>query len=277
MSRRSRLFVSTQVKDWGQSPLSRVPDTTGFPIDPATLSPSLWLDASDATTITASSGDVSQWNNKGSLGNFTQATGAVQPKTGATTLNGRNVIDFAGDYLTSADAASAYKFMHDGTKFLVCFVAKHNGTFKAYLGNNTLTTGETGFVYYSATVNTTITAFVSDSSGSSATIPVLSSITSAVTNDAFVLHSAIFDPGNGTAANRAEMFFAGGSANKVNSNTATPSANNPTRVLQIGAAGNDGSPLTGSIAEVVIVSGANATETNRAALRDYLNDKWAVY
>ena len=27
MSRRSRLFVSTQVKDWGQSPLSRVPNT----------------------------------------------------------------------------------------------------------------------------------------------------------------------------------------------------------------------------------------------------------
>jgi hypothetical protein len=27
MSRRSRLFVSTQVKDWGRSPLARIPDT----------------------------------------------------------------------------------------------------------------------------------------------------------------------------------------------------------------------------------------------------------
>ena len=27
MSRRSRLFVTTAVKDWGQSPLSRVPDS----------------------------------------------------------------------------------------------------------------------------------------------------------------------------------------------------------------------------------------------------------
>jgi len=31
MSRRSRLFVSTQVKDWGKSPLSRVPDTVPLP------------------------------------------------------------------------------------------------------------------------------------------------------------------------------------------------------------------------------------------------------
>ena len=31
MSRRSRLFVSTQVKDWGQSPLTRVPNTVLVP------------------------------------------------------------------------------------------------------------------------------------------------------------------------------------------------------------------------------------------------------
>lgn len=35
--------------------------------------------------------------------------------------------------------------------------------------------------------------------------------------------------------------------------------------------------MTGWIAEIVIVAGADATEANRQLLRDYLNTKWAIY
>lgn len=248
-----------------------------IPFSPADLSPVLWLDASNTSTITESGGAVSQWDNLGSAGNFTQGTAAYQPTTGASTLNGLNVIDFAGDYFTSADAASAYKFMHDGTTFLLCMVAKHNGTSKGYLGNNANTTADTGFAYYSTVTNTNISTFISDSSGDPTTIPVFSTVSSAVVNNTFTIHTALFDPDNGTAANRAELFFDNGSGNKTNTNTATVSTSNPTRVLQIGASGNNVFPFTGSFAEIVILSGANATELNRQRLLTYLNNKWSVY
>lgn len=247
------------------------------PFSPPSLNPVLWLDASDTSTITESGGAVSQWNNKGSLGNFTQATGAVQPTTGANTLNGLNVIDFAGDYLTSADAASAYKFMHDGTTYLVCMVAKHNGTTKVYYGNNGTTTGATGVSYYSENPSSNLAILISNSTGSVTTSPAVATMTSVITNDTFTVQTMLCDPDNGTAAERVAAFFDAGSANKTNTRTGTVSSSNPTNVFQIGAGGNNVAPLTGSIAEIIIVSGANATETNRVALRNYLNDKWAVY
>ena len=61
------------------------------------LSPSLWLDASDSDTITHSAGFVSQWNDKsGNNRHASQAIGDKQPITSARTLNGLNVIDLDG-------------------------------------------------------------------------------------------------------------------------------------------------------------------------------------
>jgi len=83
--------VSTAVSSW-------LPPG-GPPFSPLGLSPALWLDASDATTITSSGSPakVSQWNDKSGNGyNVAQGTGAAQPTTGANTRNGLNVLDFDG-------------------------------------------------------------------------------------------------------------------------------------------------------------------------------------
>ena len=57
----------------------------------------LWLDASDSSTITASSGSVSLWADKSGNGNnATQGTGSAQPTTGVNTANGKNVLNFDG-------------------------------------------------------------------------------------------------------------------------------------------------------------------------------------
>jgi hypothetical protein len=65
----------------------------------------LWLDASDTSTITESGGSVSQWNDKSGNGrNVVQSTGANQPTTGTRTINGLNVLDFAGDFLIRTTA-----------------------------------------------------------------------------------------------------------------------------------------------------------------------------
>jgi len=56
---------------------------------------SVWYDASDAASITASAGKVSQWNDKSGNGiHLAQATSTQQPATGALTQNGLNVISF---------------------------------------------------------------------------------------------------------------------------------------------------------------------------------------
>ena len=54
-----------------------------------------WFDASDAATITASGGRVSQWKDKsGAARHVAQDTGSQQPYTGARSQNGLNALDF---------------------------------------------------------------------------------------------------------------------------------------------------------------------------------------
>lgn len=115
------------------------------PTDIANLA--LWLDASDASTITQAGGLVSQWNDKsGNARNATQAIGANQPVTGTRTIGGLNAIDFDGltDFMTLAsalDRTNGYTFFSVSafddtltTKSLIggaaagCFVVRANST-----------------------------------------------------------------------------------------------------------------------------------------------------
>jgi hypothetical protein len=71
---------------------------TDIVFTPAVLAPSIWLDASDETTIFDTAGAVYRWEDKsGNENHLLQATGANQPVTGATTRNSKNVIDFSDD------------------------------------------------------------------------------------------------------------------------------------------------------------------------------------
>jgi len=92
-----------RIRDRRLRPASQVSSWVNF--NPLSLSPALWLDAADTATITASSGSVSQWDDKSGNGrNFTQGTGANQPTTGTRTLNGLNVVDFArGRFVDGGD------------------------------------------------------------------------------------------------------------------------------------------------------------------------------
>jgi hypothetical protein len=64
---------------------------------PLDLSPVLWLDAADTSTITEVGGAVSQWDDKSGNGNdVTQGTAAYQPSSGTRTLNSLNVLTFDG-------------------------------------------------------------------------------------------------------------------------------------------------------------------------------------
>tara|TARA_R110000851_G_scaffold190494_2_gene341108 strand:- start:1281 stop:2210 length:930 start_codon:yes stop_codon:yes gene_type:complete len=74
----------------------------------------LWLDAADASTITSSSGLVSQWADKSGNGNNSvQPTGSMQAETSVNTLNGLNLITSRGGqkFMTVTNAPTAIMVM----------------------------------------------------------------------------------------------------------------------------------------------------------------------
>jgi surface protein len=82
----------------------------------------LWLDAADASTLTTSGGQVSQWNDKsGNARNVTQATTSLQPSATTQTMNGRPVITFNGTTVLqdSSGISNRYGITGDRTMIVV--------------------------------------------------------------------------------------------------------------------------------------------------------------
>jgi hypothetical protein len=75
--------------------------------NPAGLGLKLWLDASDSSSITQSSGAVSQLSDKSGNGNHVvQSTTDNKPQTGITDLNGLNTLSFDGSDYLRADSSN---------------------------------------------------------------------------------------------------------------------------------------------------------------------------
>lgn len=80
---------------------------------------SLWLDAADSASITASSGVATEWRDKSGGGvHFSQTSGNDAPATGTATMNGRNVLVFNGTN-TSLSRANALSVSSPMTWFFV--------------------------------------------------------------------------------------------------------------------------------------------------------------
>lgn len=56
----------------------------------------LWADASDASTITHTTGAVDEWRDKSGNENHLAASGTARPTTGSATINGKNALAFDG-------------------------------------------------------------------------------------------------------------------------------------------------------------------------------------
>lgn len=224
-----------------------------------------WWDASDTATITASSGSVSQLDDKSGNGyHLTQATGVKQPTTGTRTINSLNALDFVSASSPSlkrtgissvggnahtffavarADSAGAVPYMRvltlnttggndydNATSISAILRTNTNAEFCSYYNNAQRQTvaGADDAAHIVAVVRNgdTITGWVDGGSGTSAT-------------------------GLGTTALAINQIWMG---------------NYP-----IENAGWDG-----IIGEVIWYNSALGT-TDRESVRDYLNSKWAVY
>lgn len=137
-----------------------------------------WWDASDAATITASSGSVSQWNDKSGTGHhLTQGTGANQPTTGTRTQNGLNVIDFdgTGDFMLASYSPVAQPV----TLWIVHKFDSLAAT--QWIFGCTSSAGNTGWLYFQPgdVMLTLFGAFAGDGAGSTSTRAIASRINGA--------------------------------------------------------------------------------------------------
>ena len=219
------------------SPVS-APVSSYQPFSPLALQPRLWLDAADASTITASSGAVSEWRDKSGNGYaFTQATSTAQPTTGTTTQNGLNVISFdGGDLLASTAASSEWRFLHDGTPYIVASVARRNtsgvnGTiFGTLSGGNT--TG--GGIRWLANGNT-ISHFVSAFNASAAPpLNVVNNNIAAGTTTAARVISLLSRPSQSTASERSGLWVDGEFEQNLNTDTNAATTANPSQTAAVG-------------------------------------------
>jgi hypothetical protein len=105
---------------------------------------------------------------------------------------------------------------------------------------------------------------------------VQDSTTGVWTQNSPVVYTELNDATNATAADRIKSYFDTGSAIATNVNSSTVSTSNPIYAFALGATDEGNQGITGYIAELVIATGANATETNRVLIRNYLKTKWAL-
>ena len=258
---------------------------TAAPWTPANITTALWLDASDASTITTSSGLVDQVNDKSGNGRNFTASGGARPTYSTNTLNGLAVFTFSGSqYLTTADTAATWNFLHDATGSTVVAVWKAGVTSNpnsayALSGNNAANSGSIGFLVNfndssAVALNEAIGYSISRGVGGSFAISNISSNQAHPPNTGVILaHTG--DPANATAAARSLLYVNGGNAIANNTLTNPTSSNDATFALQIGAAGNNVLRLTGYIAEIVLLSSVVDTDT-RQRIEGYLAHKWGL-
>jgi hypothetical protein len=99
----------------------------------------LWLDATDSSTITQTSGAVSAWNDKSGNGrNVIQTNTSYQPKSNTYTVNSLPVMDFTANTGSSAMYNTTLTFPTSYTIYAVGFTTKTSGgTRLLHAGYNT--------------------------------------------------------------------------------------------------------------------------------------------
>ena len=237
----------------------------------------LWLDAADTSTITASGGDVSQWNDKSGFGNnFTQATGANQPKTGTRTINSKNVLDFDGstDFMSCPSSTATFKFLHSstgGTMFVVGLIDDTVGG-GTIMGTANFSSAQIGVCVDVDGTEQTNTAIVRGVSGNSTALAF--TVNTLTPGAAFYLTSKL-DGGNATAANRIKESLNAGSFNGANTLSNAASTANSTANLTFGADGSGAVNYNGVFGEVIIYEGILSND-DITANKNYLAAKWGI-
>lgn len=267
--------------------ISAVNQTSGGTVSwtPDLTETDFWVDASDTSTITATGGRVDSMTDKS--GNGVTLSGVDEspiskPITGSTTQNGLNVLDFdGGQYLQSSNARSYWNHWHNGTEGYAFVVYKTEGAnpdnVQTIFGTGGASSTQAGFrILYDdrSSVPREDKIFHYASSGSSSNIQALSS-DDFVTPDAFNLISIRSDPTAGTIAGKSQLRWAGNTAEATNVDGDSAGSTDTEGDMRLGIDNLDANPLTGSIAEIVMMKNDLST-TDREFMEGYLAHKWGL-
>jgi len=255
--------------------------TAGGVPAPAFLSSApLWLDAADASTITESGGSVSQWDNKGTGSNFVQASSADQPTTGVSTLNDLNVLDFDSNVLGADGATGEFNFLHDGSEqYFIVLLMSHtsNGAINAVIDSQNLSGNNRGLSIQVDDRSGEASANEYEINVANGSGKVMTISNGPTIPTSFTIMSQLINL-TATASDRINLFRNNTDLGVNNTQTGAVSTADSASKLGIGdRVATSSISLFGQIAELIIVSGADATETNRQAVVDYLNTKWGVF
>lgn len=223
---------------------------------PGSLAPKLWLDASVEGSIVTGSTFI--WEDQsGNRNDVTQSTGSAQPTTGATTQNGKNVLDFdGGDYLVIPTALESALLSTDMTIFVVCSSSSDSTTQRILNFDN----GGSSRINLQYDSTTQQISFQSRNAGGGGTS------TSGITKSDFNIIRARRE---GTT----QAITFNGAAESTNASGADVTA------IDSGSVGafNEGAAdfLLGSIAEIMVFDFSLST-SQISAVETYLSNKWDI-
>ena len=266
----------------------------GGSFSPSDLSPALWLDAADSSTLfdatsggstPADAGSVRRWQDKsGNSRHVTEATAAPTRRTGVQ--NGKDVVRFAGSNKLAHNSSSVWNFLHNGASVYHIFIVARYGTASdpnalyTTLDTCGFASGNTGFSYgyedrASQSSENSARVFVARGVPLTSNVTCSSAVNNTLTPNAFALVTIKGDMANATAANRCAIRVNEAATTAGNTLTNAASTSNSTFPLTIGATGADSFYLTGDIGEIIIVP-TDLTATQRNNCEAYLRNKWGT-
>jgi hypothetical protein len=237
------------------------------------LNAALWLDGSDESTITASSGRVTEWRDKSGNNRHAVSGGAQSPLVAVASRNELNTIgiDSIDRFLFIPSSQGTFNALHNGKGhvFLVWSRDIASGSFNQVMGNRGSSSNSTGFRLFlgaGADVQT-----LSVTAGGDAVRTAVIGFRALSVGEFGIIEARLsLDEGD----DKATILNDGVAPSQERSGTATPSGSNSTGDLRIGT-DDSGQALISKIAEVIIVTQALSQE-DVERVEGYLAYKWAL-
>lgn len=255
----------------------------GAPWTPANITTALWLDAANNSTLEYDGSNlITKWTDAAIGTQYFSTSGGSRPTRTESALNGKTVVTFGGSQWLTANAINDWGLLYKNTGCTIGAVARFGSSSDpnasyALLGNNAFGGTFSGhtFGYLDRAGRGENNQFIDivTAQGVDLVVRNTSSQGALTPNTSHVI--IIRNDYSGTAANRSVVAINGGTGIANNTYTNTPATGNPQYALQIGASGNDGVPMVGHVAEIIILS-SPADTAIRQKLEGYLAHKWGL-
>lgn len=235
---------------------------------PDNLSPSLWLDAADSSTVLAGASDnVYQWNDKsGNDYHAVQASDSSQALTGANVINGKNTITFNdNDYYKVNTAIFNTRATMNASIFIVLRKLNEETDFDAVLGGRN---GSSTLSYFELGLHNNVGRFNTRSS------PFLDTNNHGDLMETDVRNSVVLMAQ--TTSTTLKCYANGDLESDLSTTTMTPTTGNDG--VNIGHRFDSGGSggLVGLIGEVIIYQDIDLSTDDRQKIEGYLAHKWGL-